>query len=334
MRMNKVIFTLTLCMIIQVFSREPLTVVNAQEKREEARNVTSAPDITKDTSEDLYDYSPPKPVYDSMGKRDPFKTLIPKTTDEEKKLKDLFNYEGALLKGIINSDDDTYALVVDANGFAYVLREGYRVYGGYVERITKDAMYLHIVKYGRSMSIIMRLASTKTALIEEVEKGESFVKKPGITITYQKDTQVKPRILIENVIVPSLDTKTVEEEWFGIKDSLSDTNEANEGTASGNERSFSLIDPADNTWITLPYIFNWTKMNGIDVYYTIVIDDNPDFSSPLFQKGGIVPTSFLIGEDTGLPKNRELYWKVIAQDTSGNEVICRKTDMSFKIKGN
>ena len=109
-------------------------------------------------------YSHPTYQYDSLGKEDPFRLLLPTQSDEEEdenRIKDLFSYEGATILGIVNSDSDSYALLNDEFGSSYVLRVGDRVLGGRVQEITNDAIVFDIVKYARDMTIIMRLESSK-----------------------------------------------------------------------------------------------------------------------------------------------------------------------------
>lgn len=330
----KIIIAVLIAVTGIFFVTGQLTEIIAQEKVASSHATSSSSGETEDAPEDPIEYSRPQKIYDPGGRRDPFRSLVPKAVNVENKLKGLFNYEGAKLIGIVNSESDKYALVVDESGFGYVLREGYKVFGGYVTQITEDALHLHIVKYGRSLSIIMRLESSKSAVYEEKEFGESVVQKPGINISYTKDDQPESKVLIEEVSVPFLDIKTIEEVWFGSKDTIPvpDVPETEESTEYP-VGLFSLIDPPDNSWITLPYVLDWSKSEGGNISYTIYIDDDSDFSTPLFIKEGLTLSSFLLSEDTQLPPNRNLFWKIIAQDVSGNRVTCRRTDMSFKIIG-
>ncbi|MFC1692390.1 hypothetical protein ACFL1R_02670 [Candidatus Latescibacterota bacterium] len=323
--------------IILFISLIPLPGADAQVKAGGTETKKSLTDSAQVVLEDSLLYSRPVTVYDSGGKRDPFKSLAPKPVETGKKIKGLFNYDNASLKGIIKTEDDIYALVVDENEAGHVLREGYRVFGGYVTRITDDTVYLHIVKYGRAMSIVMRMETSKATIIEEVTGGESYVKKPGINIIYRQSDTPDSEILIEDVYVPSLDIKTVDEEWFGESGTspFSDKAEKESDQSEGSETmgAFSLIDPPDNSWITLPYELDWTTMIGNGIRYSIFIDDNTDFSSPFFIKEEIKTSAFLLDEETEFPANKKLFWKVIAHDASGEQVSCRRTDMSFRVTG-
>ena len=166
-----------LVLIIMVFPAVSNHDACAQQKA-----ASPAPSDSVETADDLASFSRTQPVYDPEGKRDPFGSLVPKEEEEGKKIKGLLNYEKAQLKGIVKTESDTYALVMDADNFGHVLREGYMVYGGYVTAITEDSVYLHIVKYGRALSIILRLETSKSTIVTE-EAGEIVVKKPGINVT-------------------------------------------------------------------------------------------------------------------------------------------------------
>ena len=329
----KLIFVLALLILLPGFFTQVEAQKNNTSGAKTQNNEASSAESQEKPEEKPADYSRPSLQYESGGKRDPFETLVPATVDEKEKIKGLFNYEESVLKGIVNADDDSYALVVDSDNFGYVLRKGYRVFGGYVTRITDDALYLHIVKYGRSMTIILRMESSKSTVIIEQEVGESSVKKPGININYSKETTSGSKVVIEEVIVPSVVIKTIEEEWFGNKETggVQGESEAHEPTIEY-AASFSLIDPPDKSWITVPYVLNWTSMKGKNISYILIIDDDSDFATPLYVKEGITTSSYVLGEDYEFPSNKDLFWKVIAQDGSGTVVTCLRTNLSFKIK--
>ena len=279
-------------------------------------------------------YFRPEYTYDSAGKRDPFQSLVPVEEDEEEqKIKELFDYEDATVLGIVISEDDSYTLVQDSNDLSYVLREGDRVLGGYVTNVTNDGIYLHIVKYGRSMTIILRLESSKYTIIEEGD-GETSLRRPGINISYEKGLPSSKEVIIEEVTVPYSEIKTIEEEWFGTKGGIPDiSEEKTPPSETENQGSFFLVEPQNNSWIRLPYILVWTKAAGTEFSFSLIIDDDSDFSSPIVLKQGIKTSSYLINDEMKLPLNRKLFWKVIAIEPSGKRLNCKQTDMSFKIIG-
>lgn len=309
-----------------------LYIVTYQAIYAQKKNSAQAAADTTAKAEDLTDFSRIIPVYDSGGRRDPFSSLAPKKEiGDRKKIKGLFNYVEAELRGIVKTDIDTYALVVDSDGYAHVLREGYMVYGGYVTQITDDSVSLHIVKYGRALSIILRLESSKTTVSYE-NTGEKIIKRPGINVVYEKTVRPAERISIEDISIPSLNMKTLEEQWFGSDGKIpaaDKTSAARSLTAD----SFSLFDPPPESWISLPCVLNWTDHKNPGITYNLIIADNSDFNNPVLVRGKIDSSSYLLIDKMELPTNRELFWKVYAVDSSGDEIPGRQAYLSFKIKG-
>ena len=310
-----------------IFLIVPFSGSHAQEK-----GTPSAPPDSASV-EELESYTRKQTVYDSQGKRDPFGSLAPKEIEEGKKIKGLLNYEKAVLNGIVRAGDDKYALVIDADRFGHVLREGYMVYGGYVTAVTDDKVYLHIVKYGRAITIILSLESSKSTVVSE-EDGETVVKRPGINIYYEPSTQSRREIEIQDVVVPSLHTKTLDEVWFDSNGGLPVIDDTGDESELDEVRLFSLFNPPDNSWIKLPFEMNWSSCAGKGITYTIIIDDDPDFSAPHSVMEQVRISSYLLVEDMNLPVNKQLFWKVVAVDEAGNTYPSRQSSMSFKITGN
>ncbi len=186
------------------------------------------------------------------------------------------------------------------------------------------------------MTIIMRLASSRLTVYEERDAGESVIQKPGITIQYrtQEGSSDEPGVTVEDVVLPSLDTKTVEELWFRAQSGASsdEDNSAEKEMNPAPLAAFTLFDPPDRAVISLPYAFNWTSLAANGIIYTLIVDDSPDFSSPLLVRDGIVGSSCVIGEGDTLPEDMTLYWKVTAKDAAGVGYVSRRTDMSFRIR--
>ncbi|MCE5251012.1 pilus assembly protein PilP [bacterium] len=315
-------------LIILVFQTALSQDVCAQAKTP----ASPAPDSTV-KAEGLTDFTRSAPVYDAQGKRDPFGSLAPAEVEENKKIKGLFNYEKAKLQGIVKTDDDIYALVLDADGFGHVLRVGYMVYGGYVTDITDDSVRIHVVKYGRSISVDMFLESSKsTVLVEQDEKN--VIKRPGIDIVYETGSQPQKTIRIEDIVIPSLSTKTLEEKWLSTSGEFPVVEQQTESTSKENVKAFSLYDPPDDSWIRLPHVLKWSRYDGDSVTYILLVDDNPDFGPPNIIREKVRETSYILIEDMELPLNKKLYWKVIALDSSGIELPCRQSCLSFRIAGN
>jgi hypothetical protein len=289
------------------------------------------PEEAEADSIDPLSYTRPRLTYDSGDRRDPFGSLVPDSpTGDEVRIKGDFDYEDALIKGIVITEEDKFALVADDSDDGYVLREGYRVLGGYVTRITADTVYLHIVKYGRSMSIIMRMESSHNTVIAETDADEKTMRKPGITVSYNENEIGDDRVTVEDVMVPSTDVTLIEEDWFGTSDRTLFT-VPDDGDTPG-EGGFSVISPVNESWVTLPYVLDWTMVQNTDVTYTVVIDDDSDFSSPILEKMSIPMSSLLIDTNTGLPGTTTLYWQVYATDADGRNIMSRRTGLTFKIR--
>jgi hypothetical protein len=266
--MNERISTLSIiCLALAL-----LSPVAAFSQNRIAAQPAEAPADTAVVTEDILDFSRGVLDYESQGRRDPFEALAPKVDSAEGKVKGLFNFEKATLNGVISADGDRYALVADADGLGYVLRKGYRVFGGYVTDVTDDSVSFHIVKYGRSMTIIMRLASSRLTVYEERDAGESVIQKPGITIQYRthKGSSDEPGVTVDDVVLPSLDTKTVEELWFPAQSGASSVEiiPAERRRIPAPFAAFTLFDPPDEAVISLPYAFNWTSLAGNGIIYT------------------------------------------------------------------
>lgn len=302
-----------------------------------AKAQVSAPaDTANAPADSLLDYQRPMYRYESGSARDPFESLAPSVRpgDEEeasKQIRDLFSYEESEVLGIVSSGDDQYALAQDANDLSYVLRAGDRVYGGYVTDITDSAVYLHIVKYGRSMTIILRMGTSKYT--EIVESGETTeVTKPGISVSYREGNTDGGDLIIGDVTLTSPYVRTIEEEWYGRISTLPGA-ETTGGTGSTTAGMFFLSDPPPGSQVALPEIVDWTEAPGDGVTYTLVIDDDPDFTSPVLEVQGITATSFLLRETDGLPVDTMLYWTVRAYDAAGAVMAPYEDMMTFRIVG-
>jgi hypothetical protein len=310
------------------------TGLAAQDKTSENAQSTSSPDSASALSPDSIEtYSRPAYDYNSKGRRDPFESLMPEKIDAEKVIKGLFNYEGAKILGVAVSGSDNYALVVDAANASYVLRPGQKVLGGFVSHITDEGIFLHIVKYGRAMTIKMRLESSKLTVIEEDIDGGKTIRRPGINMSYDEKPLGRKEVGIEDVSVPSLNTKTVEEIWFGKKRDVTDFVEERLSLADSVEGEFYLIEPPDNSWIKLPCEIQWTGVENKTVTYSITIDNDSDFSSPLIDREGLTSSTFVIDNDLNIPVNTLIYWQVYATDQSGNKIFPLQKLMSFRIAG-
>lgn len=89
-----------------------------------------------------------------------------------------------------------------------------------------------------------------------------------------------------------------------------------EGDASVAPGVFSLASPADSsTGVSTTPVLDWNDASGV-ASYTLIIDDNPDFSSPVISQTGIASSQYTLG--SSLSSNTTYYWKVIACNNFGS----------------
>jgi hypothetical protein len=155
---------------------------NAKKKKESSGQVDSSatvkqqPPKTKKKSTARFRRSPTRPTkikgtlvaefpkrlvikYKAQGYRDPFETLI----NDAKTYNDpiegrIPNVEGLRLVGVLESETGgNAALLEDADGYGYILKEGDKVQKGYVLRIEPDRVYFQIFEYGWSRTVALNM---------------------------------------------------------------------------------------------------------------------------------------------------------------------------------
>ncbi len=273
-------------------------------------------------------YSRPNYEYSSGGKRDPFESLVPKAEDKGNKIKRLFEYEDATILGVVDSEKNPYALVLDNTGYSFILHVSDQVQGGQVTRIGNGAVYLHIVKYGRAMNIILRMESSRYTVIEE-EGNVTDLKKPGINVLYLNEPTPANEETPEEVTVPLGEIRTVEEEWFGTGGMHSNVRYSQQ---TGLENTILLMYPSPGSWIRLPYEMDWEAPENTGKV-DIEIDDSPDFSSPILIIQNITAKPYNIDQNLKLPVNTALYWRATGVGENNSRFGCEPQNIQFYIVG-
>lgn len=299
----------------------PCGGIHAQKGADSTATGIGASRAVEDSSaakDDPASWTRPVFSYDPQGKRDPFNSLVPGEKPDEQKIKGLFNYEKGTLRGIVNAGNETYALVIDGDNYAHVLRENDPVYGGRVTKITGDAVYLHIVEYGRAMSIVLRMEAERKT-VRSGDESEGALRRPGIMVTYGDGASGKNTISVEDVVLPSPAVRTVEESWFG----------SSLRSGGGLQGAHLLVGPPGGASVQLPQLFRWTKAAD-DSIYDVIISQDADFSHPVFVRRGLAVPSLLIDAGAGLQDGGTFFWKVTATDRTRNRTDSRNT-LSFTI---
>ncbi|HEB01737.1 MAG TPA: hypothetical protein ENI12_00725 [Nitrospirae bacterium] len=113
----------------------------------------AAPGVDGDES-GLVKYREPTYIYNSIGMRDPFRSLIETveesvTTDDNRSERDpieRYNVSQLRLIAVVNAERDSYALVVLPDGKSYTVRTGMNIglHGGIVKEIRSDQVVVDV----------------------------------------------------------------------------------------------------------------------------------------------------------------------------------------------
>lgn len=96
-------------------------------------------------------------IYSSGGRRDPFRALI---VDEQKEgdiVTDLLQLEGAVLTGVVWSEGEYLAMVRDSENRSFFLREGDKIYQGYVRTVTQTEAQFEVSEFGDYRLITLKV---------------------------------------------------------------------------------------------------------------------------------------------------------------------------------
>jgi len=94
--------------------------------------------------------------YERRGKRDPFEAIT--VVDENDSL---LSVGGASLIGIIQKGGNFVALLKDREGKGFILKEGDRVRGGKVVKITEDRVIFFVRELGTSRKVVLQLKNKR-----------------------------------------------------------------------------------------------------------------------------------------------------------------------------
>jgi hypothetical protein len=139
------VFLLTICV---------LAAAEAADKMKEAGKAESVGPRKVGEAELLL--ARPKFIYSSLGKRDPFMSLLSGEFQGEGTAS-LLSVGDMELVGILWGSKEKLAMVEDSRGRGYVLRVGDAVIGGVVTDITKDSIVITQTFYGETQTVVIRM---------------------------------------------------------------------------------------------------------------------------------------------------------------------------------
>jgi hypothetical protein len=131
-----------------------LPVLEAAERPGETRKAQNVG--PRKVSEAELILSRPKFIYSSLGKRDPFMSLVSGEFQGEGAVS-LVGVGDMELVGILWGSREKLAMVEDNRGRGYVLRVGDAVIGGVVTDITKDSITISQTFYGETQTVVIRM---------------------------------------------------------------------------------------------------------------------------------------------------------------------------------
>ena len=102
--------------------------------------------------------SPEPYYYESLGRRDPFISLV---ADKDSRDDDQLGPGTVRVVGILWGDNDKFALVETADGTSAILREGDGFRNATVTRINQDGIVLYVDTYGIGRTITVPLSEGK-----------------------------------------------------------------------------------------------------------------------------------------------------------------------------
>lgn len=122
---------------------------------------SSAPADTQDVASGVLDeilLSPEPYYYESVGRRDPFVSMVP---DQENADTETLDRETITVVGILWGDHDKFALVETADGKSAILREGDSFRNATVTSIQRDGVVLFVNYYGIGRTLRLPLTEGK-----------------------------------------------------------------------------------------------------------------------------------------------------------------------------
>jgi hypothetical protein len=96
-------------------------------------------------------------VYNSEGRRDPFRALIVDEKKEGEIETDLLRLEGASLAGVVWSDGTYLAIVRDADGQSFFLREGDPIFTGKLVTVTETQATFETSDFGDYQRVTLKV---------------------------------------------------------------------------------------------------------------------------------------------------------------------------------
>ena len=98
--------------------------------------------------------------YQAFNRRDPFQSLI--IGEYEEAEFELVDVNGVSLVGVLSGDHEKFAMLEDANGFAYILKAGDPVRNGHIVSVGDRTVVARLTMYGQTTSVTLNLEGSNS----------------------------------------------------------------------------------------------------------------------------------------------------------------------------
>jgi hypothetical protein len=103
--------------------------------------------------------------YQAFNRRDPFQSLI--VGEFEQSEFELVDINAVTLVGVLSGGNEKFAMLEDANGFAYILRAGDPIRHGSIVSVGERTVVARVTLYGQTTSVTLNIENISK------NKGES-----------------------------------------------------------------------------------------------------------------------------------------------------------------
>lgn len=114
--------------------------------------------------------SPEPYYYETVGRRDPFVSLVSDAYIESSEEEDRTGPDDLTVVGVLWSDTDRYALVETPEGKSMILREGDRYANASVTRVSPEGVTLYVSEFGVGRQVRLQVIDAKKQRINHVSR--------------------------------------------------------------------------------------------------------------------------------------------------------------------
>lgn len=99
--------------------------------------------------------------YQAFNQRDPFQSLIAGEFEESGEL-DIVDIYAVKLVGVLSGGVEKYAMLEDANGYAYIMKAGDPIRNGSIVSVNDRALIARVSLFGQTSTVTLRLEEKRS----------------------------------------------------------------------------------------------------------------------------------------------------------------------------